>query len=210
MVSNLSGGRWYPSDDIDRAAAAARADERGDYTIAYFAPMLEKDKKYHKIRVDSTRKGIRFQTLEGYYGDNPEPDADALEEAIVSAARRSPFDASEIGMRALVSLGPAPQMAQFRILVNLSDVLLIPYNDRSQGHLSATFAASADGFVSGKTTRVRVDIDFTEAQFRKAAKDGLAILQSIPIPEKTQTVRAMVYDRLLRSVGSVTVPVTLP
>ena len=72
-ISATTGGRWYSSDDIDRAAAGARADARGSYVIAYHTPILEKDKRYHKIRVDSPRKGILFKTRDGYPGDTPEP-----------------------------------------------------------------------------------------------------------------------------------------
>jgi len=210
MVSNLSGGRSYLSDDIDRAAAAARADERGAYTIAYLAPMLEKDKKYHKIRVDSTRKGIRFQTLDGYYGDNPEPNPDAMEEAVVSAARRSPFDASEIGMRVAVSVDPATKIAQFRIHVDLADLLLVPHHDHYQGRLGLTLAATFESFVTGTMARFGVDMDFTEEQYQRASKDGLFVSKSVPLPDKAQTVRVIAYDRGLRSVGSVTIPVAAP
>ncbi len=210
MVSNLTGGRWFPSDDIDRAAAAARADARGNYTLVYFAPMVEKDKKYHKIRLNSTRKDVHFQTIEGYDGDTPVPDPDAMEEAIVSAARRSPFDASEIGVRVAVSQDPRTKVGLFRIRVDLADLLLVPRNDHYQGRLGVTLAASFESFVTGAMARFGVDMDFTEDQYRQAAKDGLVVSKSVPIPDKAQTVRVIVYDRELHAVGSATLPVISP
>ncbi len=210
MVSNLTGGRWFPSDNIDRAAAAARTDARGNYTLAYLSPKVERDKKYHKIRVESPRKGIRFQTIEGYYGDTPVPDPDAMEEAIVSAARRSPCDASDIGMRVSVSVDPATKIAQFRIRVDLADPLLVPHHDHYQGRVGLTLAATFESFVTGTMARFGVDMDFTEEQFQQAAKDGLLVSKGVPFPDKAQTVRVIAYDRGLRSVGSVTIPVISP
>ena len=69
-------------------------------------------------------------------------------------------------------------------------------------------AAYTDGFLSGSASKLGVDINFTEDQFQRAAKDGLVVSQDMQIPDHVQKVRVIVYDRGLRSVGSVTVPIT--
>ncbi len=210
MISNLTGGRWAPSDAIDSALASALADARANYTIAYYAPMSEKDKKLHKIHLESTRKGIRLQTRDGYPGNVPEPQTDALEAALFDAARRSPFDAPEIGVRVAATSDAATKSAHFRIRIDAADVLLASVNQRHQGHLTVMLASYSGGVVNGSSRPIEVNVDLTEEQFQQAAKEGLVISQDIGTSEKTQQVRVIVFDRDLHAVGSATVPLAVP
>jgi VWFA-related protein len=210
LVSELSGGRWYPSDSIDRAIDGAMIDARGNYTVAFYSPTAEKDRKLHKIHLETTRKGIHLQTREGVYGDTPEAQIDELEKAVLDATRRSPFDASEIGLRVGVSVDSAAQKAQFRIHVNIADLLVEPVNQHHQGHLSVMLASYAGGVLKGASAPLRIDLDLTVEQFQQTAKEGLLISREVQTSGNTQQVRAIVFDRQLRSVGSVTVFLTPP
>ncbi len=210
MLSNLTGGRWFASDAIETAMAGASADARGNYTVAYYAPISEKDKKFHKIHLESARKGLHFQTRDGRFGDTPEPQTDALEAAVFDNVRRSPLDATEIGLRVALTSDPATKTEHFRIHVDPADVLLESADQHHRGHLSLMLASYAGGVLNGASPPINVDVNLTEEQFKQAEKEGLLMTQDIGTSEKTQRVRVIVFDRELHAVGSATVPIATP
>lgn len=68
LISSLTGGRYYPTDMIDKAITQALADARARYVIGYEPAPWKLDNKYHKIRVTCARKGVLIHSKEGYYG----------------------------------------------------------------------------------------------------------------------------------------------
>jgi VWFA-related protein len=66
QLAELTGGQVY-ANDIERAIKDVMAASRSGYVIEYDAP--KPDGKYHKIRVTSSRKGIRLQFKQGYYAN---------------------------------------------------------------------------------------------------------------------------------------------
>jgi VWFA-related protein len=63
QLAELTGGAVY-TNDIDKAVTEVMAGGRSDYTIRYDAP--QPDGKYHKVRVTTARKGIKFHVKQGY------------------------------------------------------------------------------------------------------------------------------------------------
>lgn len=64
MVATITGGRWFQSSAFPQALAACLSDERNNYSVAYYSPL--EDRKYHRIHLESTRKGVHLLTREGY------------------------------------------------------------------------------------------------------------------------------------------------
>jgi VWFA-related protein len=68
-IAGRTGGRVYLADSFDdtRAAFAAIADElRNQYLIGYYSTSSRTDGKYHKIKLELTRKGFQVRTRPGY------------------------------------------------------------------------------------------------------------------------------------------------
>jgi VWFA-related protein len=66
QLADLSGARLFDRGDIERAVTSAIDD-----ASARFQLTLESraDGKYHKLRIASTRKGVRIQAPAGYFAD---------------------------------------------------------------------------------------------------------------------------------------------
>ncbi|HVN04411.1 MAG TPA: hypothetical protein VMT86_08345 [Bryobacteraceae bacterium] len=69
QLAGLTGGRALNSDRVQEALAAAATDAASSYTIVYAAQLDRLDGKYHKLRVEIGRRGLRAQTRQGYYAD---------------------------------------------------------------------------------------------------------------------------------------------
>lgn len=201
MLSSLTGGRWYASGEIEDAINGTSADARGNYRVAFYSEYRPKDKKEHKLRLETERKGVRLLTQEGYFGDTPEPPAAEIETTMLSACGASPFDATQIGLRGSFNKG------HLTLRIEPSDILLDHAGDQYVGHLSVAFAFWA-GETAGKMTKpVEIDIRLAEDAYQKALKDGLSVNQDLQFDDGTKQIRAIVYDSNLRSLGSLTIPV---
>lgn len=69
MITTQTGGRLYLADTFQdtRAAFAAIADElRNQYLIGFYIGAEKRDGKFHKLRLDSTRKGLVVRARTGF------------------------------------------------------------------------------------------------------------------------------------------------
>jgi len=68
-VTSRTGGRVYLADTFDdtRAAFTAIADElRNQYLLGYYPTNIRRDGKYHKIKLELSRKGVDVRARPGY------------------------------------------------------------------------------------------------------------------------------------------------
>jgi VWFA-related protein len=204
MFTGLTGGRWYETGDTDSALAGSLADGRGLYRVAYFSAYRNNDHKEHKIKLDSSRKGVRLQTREGYFGDTPEPVPEPLAEAMLGIAAHSPVDAADIALR--VAFTRDAGNGRFTIRAEPSDIFLNHTAGNYVGRIAVGFALYSDVDLEPGPLPFWLNINFNEDQFRKAA-DGIVIPRDVALNAQTTKVRVIVYDEGLHSLGSVTVPV---
>lgn len=64
MLTADTGGRWFQSSSFPQALAACLSDGRNNYTLTFSSPF--EDRKYHRIHLESARKGVHLLTREGY------------------------------------------------------------------------------------------------------------------------------------------------
>jgi len=203
--AGLTGGRLYSSDAADVAIAEAMTDADANYRIAYDSSVRKIDNKEHKIRLTATRKGIRLLTRDGFAGA-PEPEPDMVEDAAFRNGRRSPLDATEIGLGVTMSRKAANGTVHFDIRVDPADVLIERRGDRYHGALAVMVALYSEGSLKEALPRSRADFSLTRAQMNQAAKDGIHIPQDVPVGKGSRNVRVMVFDRGLQGLGTVMVP----
>jgi VWFA-related protein len=206
MFASLTGGRFYPSDNTGTALTDALADGRGSYRLAYYSPVREKDKKEHKIHLQTARKGVRLLAREGYFADAAEPDPDTMEKTLFTTECNSPFDATEIGLRAAVSPASTSGSSHFTIRIDPSDVLLEQQGADYRGDLALLFAYYNQGvFQKSSSAPIPLNVHLTQDQLSQAQKDGIQVSQDVPVNADSNEIRAIVLDRRLYALGSVTV-----
>jgi VWFA-related protein len=206
--AGLTGGKAFHTVDIAGAIAQAASDARMSYLIAYDPPLEKWDGKYHKIRVECSRKGVRLQTKQGYYAFAAEAHEGDQEKAAIRTAISSPFDIPEIGLYA--SLAPAdktPRAMNLTIRIDAADVLLAREGELFTGQLAVAFAAYlADGRTADSppgTFAVRL----TPEEREKAVIQGISLVRLVTLPATVRKIRVMAYDRAAGTIGSLTVPV---
>jgi VWFA-related protein len=203
MFSGLTGARWYPSDYTGSALAGALVDGRAAYRVAYYAPVRPKDKKEHKIRLQSARKDVRLLTYEGYFGEPAQADPDAVERVLFTNECHSPFEASEIGLRAKLSTGPDGK-SHVDVHIDPADVMLEQSDGKYHGQIALLFATYSQGTFKDAPAPTPIEINLTQDQLDKAQTDGIQLSLNVQPTSGVDKIRLIVFDRSLFGLGSVT------
>ncbi|MGA3042863.1 MAG: VWA domain-containing protein [Bryobacteraceae bacterium] len=207
QVTSLTGGREYGSDSAGGAIRQASVDSRANYEIAYYPPLLKLDGKHHKLKVICGREEVRLQTVQGFYALAPLvlPAIPAPAELRsrdlpreVEAAAHSPFDATEIGLRASVS----PD-SRFEVHIDAADLMPRSTRNPDAGKVWVAFVAYGETL---KPLPHPTLITLTPEQFQSAPHGDIELRESIPIAPATRKVRVIAFDAELNAVGSVTIP----
>jgi VWFA-related protein len=210
--TGITGGRSFSSDSAGDAIRKARSDSRGNYEIAYYPAVLNSDWKHHKIRVTCGRKEVRLQTEQGFYAVSPPVSQAALVPIAfhtrelpveVEAAVHSPFDATDIGLRASVSPDPIDKPL-VDVHIDGADLLPRPTRDPEAGKVSVAFVSYGDGKQQASPP---ILVSLTPEQFAAAAQGEIGLREAIPIAPAIRRVRVIVFDAALGAVGSVTIPI---
>jgi VWFA-related protein len=204
--SSVTGGRLYRSGGVGEALRQAITDARSNYELGYYAETVKADGKHHKLRVICARKEVRLQTIPGFYAVfGPDQPAEAERNRIMLAAH-SPFNATEIGVRASFSPDPgAAGKMRFDVHIDPADLLLRQAGENRTGKLSLLFAVYGTSG-SGQTNTIPIDVNLTPAQYDTALHGGLEFQQSLPVNASIQRVRVIVVDKDSGSTGSLTMP----
>jgi hypothetical protein len=204
--SGMTGGRPNTGKDIGAAIKQAMEDLRTSYHISYYPTPPNWNDKLHKIRVTSTRKGVRLQAKTGYY---------AWAEASGSEARQAidsliptPFDAAEIGLRGAVSLDPQnPGVAHLELDIDARDIVLARERNQYSGQLSVSITAYLLDGGTQSSPILPFDLHYNPEERDEALKDGIHFDKNVGLEKSVTRIRAIVYDRGSNATGSVTIPV---
>jgi len=205
--TSITGGRGYSSGRASDAIQQAITDSRANYQIDYYSAALEPNGKHHKIRVTCGRKGVRLQTEHGFYAmaplvapSGPVPRAFASRDLPPQAetAAHSPFDATEIGIRASVS----PD-SRFEVHIDAADLMPRSTRNPDAGKVWVAFVAYGETL---KPLPHPALVTLTPEQFQAATHGDIELRESIPIAPATRKVRVIAFDAELDALGSVTIP----
>jgi VWFA-related protein len=209
QFAEMTGGRLDGGKDVGAAVRQAITDMRTSYQMGYYPPASNWDDKFHKLRVTCTRKGVRIQAKSGYYAWEEPPGARA--EQAINSAVSTKFDASEIGLRAILSRDPkGGHKVHLDAHINAHDVVLVHEGNEYNGQLRLAIVGYAQGSDPKRGPVIPLDLHLNAQDHDRVLQQGIEVVQDIAIPEETQTVRLIVFDRGSNAIGSVTLPLPPP
>ena len=201
----MTGGRQDAGKDIGAAVRQAMTDVRTSYQVAYYPPAGNWDNKFHKLRIATTRKGVRIQAKTGYYAWKEPPGAKS--EQAIDAAMLTAFDAAEIGLRA--TLLPDPKeghTVRLNAHIDAHDVVLVHSGDAYSGELRYAVAVYTPGAKPRRGPVTPLEVHFNAQDHDKVVAQGIDLVQNITLPADAENVRLIVFDRGSNAIGSVTMP----
>jgi VWFA-related protein len=203
--ARYTGGRANGTNDIREAIHQAMNDVRTGYQVGYYPVPQNWDGKFHKIRVNCSRRGVRIQVKEGYYAWPEQPFTEDRQKDLLQAAFTSPLDAAEIGIRVTLSSTTADS-AKLMVRVEPSDVLLAQQGNQYTGELRLMLAAVDAGGNSHGSSMAAMPLRFNAQQHDDVLKKGIGFEENLRLPPGAQKVRLAMLDCTSGAVGSITIP----
>ena len=206
QFAQMTGGRPDAGKDIGAAVRQAINDARTSYQIGYYPPPKNWDDKFHKLRVTCTRKGVRIQVKNGYYGWREQPGARS--ELAIESAIPPAFDAAEIGLRATLSPDPSgAHRVRLDARIDADDVALVHQGERYNAQLRLAIVGYAPSAQPQRGPTIPLDLGYNAQDRDQALRQGINFTQDVTLQEDVRSVRLIVFDRGSDAVGSVTLPV---
>jgi VWFA-related protein len=203
--AGLLAGRPFFGDDIRRVLTTLNGVDAGVYDVAYEPPAESMDNKFHRLKVASEKKGIKFEARQRYYAyTDARPPAARVQEALLNAIK-SPWDDTTIGIRANASPSGAGLKIEARI--EPADLLIREEGGAFTAHVTMLLVGYAAGGPTGSPVPADLSVRLTKEQFETAKKEGLPFSQDFPTDPQIQRVRFFVYDQGTGATGSLFIPV---
>ena len=210
-MGTLTGGKAYFREDIPAVLQKVTRNAVSGYQIAYEPPPDNWDSKFHKIRVNCERKGVRVEARQRYYAyPDSRPVAGKQQAALVNAFH-SAVDDPDIGVRVTVTpTAGNPKSLHLDIRINASDLLVRQQLDHFEGALTLVTADLGAAGPIGEPTMSNLGLNWTPEQRETVMKEGVPITFDHAVNDSVQKIRLMVLDQATNAVGSLTFPATLP
>jgi VWFA-related protein len=205
-VAGLTGGKAFYREDLDSVVAQLTQASGASYLLLMAPPADNWDNKFHRLRVQCERRGVKVLARQRYYAYPSQAQVPALEFAAMSALLKIPADAPEIDLRASIAPGSKPGTAMVRIRIDPMDLFTLDEAGHAVGQVSVMYAQYDGKTLLGSTQPMTFNLRLPRQQFLESAKEGLPFDQEIVIDPRAKSVRFLLYDRGSRFLGSVTLP----
>jgi len=203
-VALLTGGKPYLGQDVSEVLKQWSNQAAGAYSVAYDPSAANWDNKYHKIKVTCSRPGVKVQVKQRYYAvpdQNPMPQR---QQNMMVTAYKSVGDVADVGIRATVSKGSAPNAIKVEMRLNPSDLVLHENAGQMTDTITLVYSTRTAAGPQGDPTVGDMEVKVAKDQMA----DGILIAKEFPIDGATTKVRFIVLDKSSDAVGSLTVPVS--
>jgi len=207
QIGLLTGGSSYFGDEIRSVLTQVARDAAHSYSIFYDTSPDNWDRKWHKIRVTSERKGLKLRVKQRYYAFPDERPDQAKQQPVLAAAFQALSDNPGIGLRATIAPGADAKAVQVQFRIDPADLLLHEEGDTFSGAVTFLIADRGASGPIGDPMLTGFPIHLTREQYVTAMKEGIPIAQAHPINDAIQKLRVIVLDQGSNIAGSLTIPV---
>jgi VWFA-related protein len=198
VVANVTGGRSiFNSNDLSFGLQAASRDQRGTYTIGFYADDQPND-RWHSLRVETTRRDIELQHRQGYLAMRRAQRRSWIAKDWNIAATRQ-LDSTEIRLngRAVVE----GKQAVVSLQIDASDLYFQNDKGKNLADLEVGLAEKA----ANDATNIRVqpiEISRPNSEIANLPK-WIPLTTTWPVNNATVTLVVIVRDRATNRHGSI-------
>jgi VWFA-related protein len=209
LASRTGGRAAYNTNDLARAIRQAIDDSRVTYTIGYYSTDDRQDGKFRPIHVKVNRPHVDVRYRKGYFALKPADDTAKTRKDEIRGAVWSPLESTALAINARADIidQPAPNTVNVTLQIDSAGVGFRKEGDRWKAEIDVVYVQKDEhGRLLGDGVTDNVAMALTDANYLKAAKEGLFRQRRVPRQPGAISMRVVVRDVASGSVGSLTIP----
>jgi hypothetical protein len=204
LFADMTGGKGYMANEIESAIGQVTQPTRASYRIGFYPGARNWDGKFHKIKVNCARNGVRLQAAQGYTADLAKELPLRDENGTIGWAQSSPRDIPDIALRAIAKPVSGSE-SMLQVHVDVSDLVLQQDQDHYRGQLVAVVNRYFKDGRPPEIEKLSGDIDLTAKQLETAKAEGIALSPGTTMNATIAAIRFIVMDRATGAVGTLTI-----
>jgi VWFA-related protein len=213
LASNTGGLYVHNSNDLYEGIKKTVDHQSFYYVLTYASPETKNDGRYHKIKLEVSRPGVKLRYREGYYAPREQISSERRKKEDIIEAMRAPGNLNEIPVQlSYQSSQVSDSVYQLSLLtkVNVSRLEFLSEDDRRKNSLSLVVAAfdENDKWIDG--IEKVIDFNLLEPSYAALVQYGLSAKVDFNLPPGRYKVRTIVRESLKRQMGSVSRLIEVP
>jgi len=210
MAEKTGGQAFVNTNDLTGAIRTAVEGSSVTYTLGFYLEARALDGKFHGLKVQVKRSGVRLRYPNGYFAYQDKDAAQDQSRRSLMTAVASPLQSSAIPVRvriARVDL-PFPKSLSLFGSIDIRSLRLAQAEGLRKGEVDV-FTIEQDQ--TGKVLRQsasRIRLSFSEAQYAEYLKAGFGFHQIVQPQEGVTSLRVVVEEPGTAEVGSLIVPLS--
>jgi VWFA-related protein len=202
-MASLTGGKAYIGQEVNEVMKQWATQAPGAYSLGYDTAASNWDSKFHKVKVTCSRPGVKVQFKQRYYAVPDQRPMPQRQQAMMVGAYQSAGDVDQVGMRATVAKGSAPNTVKVDLRLAASDLVLHDSGGQMAGTITLLYSTRTNAGPQGEPTLGDMEVKVSKDQMA----DGILISKEFPIDGATTKSRLIVLDKSTDSVGALTVAI---
>ena len=202
-MASITGGKAYIGQDVNEVMKQWATQASGAYSLGYDMAAANWDSKFHKVKVTCSRPGVKVQFKQRYYAVPDQRPMPQRQQAMMVGAYQSAGDTDQIGMKATVTKGSAPNSVRIDLRLNPGDLVLHDSAGQMAGTITLLYSTRTNAGPQGEPALADMEVKVSKDQMA----DGVLISKEFPVDGATTKARLIVLDKATDSVGSLTVAI---
>jgi VWFA-related protein len=206
QVTSDTGGLFVHShNDLSQALRSITGSQSFYYVISYASPASDSDGRYHRIRVEVSRPGVRLVHREGYFAAREQLTYDRRRKEDILEALKAPADLTDIPVNlSFKSSQLDSDLIQLAVLarVQLKSLRFIDEDSRHRNliHLVVVALDGNGQYVDGIARAIQFNL--TEPAYAGLLRQGLVSRVNMNLPPGQYRVQAVVRESVQARIGS--------
>jgi VWFA-related protein len=206
LAHGTGGIAFYDSNDILGAIRRAIDDSQVTYSLGYYPSDIKWDGKYHNIKVEVRRPGVKVRARNGYFA-LPEPKlTPQVRQFVIAEVARNPLDATGIGMNTTAQRVGDTRTLKTGVLFDLSGITMEQQEGRYVGAVDVVMLALSDQNVVLNAVDQTFHLHLSPEIYAKLMKEGASVTKDLTIASNAVQVAVVVRDANTGAMGTVRIP----
>jgi VWFA-related protein len=210
MAEETGGQAFVNTNDLTGAIRTAVEGSGVTYTLGFYVDSQAADGKFHALKVQVKRSGLRIRYPNGYFAFQDKPTTKDQNYRSLLTALHSPVESSSIPVQIKIVRAeqPLPHCLSVFGSVDIHNLRLVQSDDNRKGAFEVvTVEQDETGKVLRKSAST-INLDLTPQDYASYLKSGFTFHQFIQPQEGVTTLRIVVEDPSTAEVGSLIIPLS--